>query len=290
MRLTYYRGLGANILITIMGLIFFARLDLILASIGFSAEISETAYKFILTFIPFMLLQTYDENLRNYLISLKFQTVFNIINIIQVILIAPLSWLFIWHLQLGVVGVSIVRLIVELINLIGMIIAYTKYAPPEAFHKDEKLSEIFFTKDFSSFLWFACTIFITQWFEYLGIETGTVFTGIYGDRDVTASWVSFFVIVSCIYNIGKGFANVQRTNTGILLGKKRFAEAKKLASWGLLYNFLLMVPVALLLGVYSYEIAGVFTRVESSQKVLGRFVRTAAFAAPFDACFSTLTT
>jgi Na+-driven multidrug efflux pump len=237
-----------------------------------------------------MLLQTYDENLRNYLISLKFQTVFNIINIIQVILIAPLSWLFIWYLQLGVVGVSIVRLIVELINLIGMLIAYFKYAPSEAFYKDETLKEIYYTKDFSSFLWFACTIFITQWFEYLGIETGTVFTGIYGDKDVTASWVSFFVIVSCIYNIGKGFANIQRTNTGILLGKKKFAEAKKLATWGLIYNFLLMIPVALLLGIYSYQIAGIFVRVPSSQIVLGGFIRTAAFAAPFDACFSTLTT
>jgi Na+-driven multidrug efflux pump len=177
-----------------------------------------------------MLLQTYDENLRNYLISLKFKTVFNIINAIQLVLIAPLSWLLIWHLQYGVVGVSIVRFIVELINLFGMLIAYRKFAPPQAFHSTETLSEIFYTKDFATFLWFACTIFITQWFEYLGIETGTIFTGIYGNSDVTASWVSFFVVFSCVYNIGKGFANVQRTNTGILLGKKRFSEAKKLAT------------------------------------------------------------
>jgi Na+-driven multidrug efflux pump len=67
---------------------------------------------------------------------------------------------------LGVIGVSIVRFLVELINLAGMIIAYHKYAPPEAFYANEKLSEIYVTKDFSSFLWFACTIFITQWFEY----------------------------------------------------------------------------------------------------------------------------
>lgn len=237
-----------------------------------------------------MLLQTYDENLRNYLISLKFQSVFNIINAIQLLTIAPLSWLFIWHLQLGVIGVSIVRFIVELINLCGMTIAYLKYAPSEAFYRDEKLSEIFITKDFSDFIWFACTIFIGQWFEYLGVEGGTIFAGIYGNENVTASWVSFFVVLSCNYNVGKGFANVQRTNTGILLGKKRFKRAKKLASWGLAYNFVLMIPVAVLVGIYGYEIAGVFTQVDSTRKVLGGFIRVASLAAPFDACFSTLTT
>ena len=75
-----------------------------------------------------------------------------------------------------------------------------------------------------------------------------------------------------------------------MLGKKRFADAKKLATWGLAYNFLLMIPVSVLLGVYSYEISGLFTQVDSSRNVLNGFVRLAAWAAPFDACFSTLTT
>jgi Na+-driven multidrug efflux pump len=237
-----------------------------------------------------MLLQTYDESLRNYLISFNFQTIFNIINIIQLLLIAPLSYIFIWHLELGVLGVSIVRLLIELINFASMTVAYMRYAPPEAFYQNEKFSEIFIGKDFLDFIGFAATIFISQWFEYMGLETGTIFTGIYGDEDVTASWVSFFVIVTCNYNIGKGFANVQRTNTGILLGKKRFGEAKNVATWGLVYNFVIMVPVAVALGIYSYEIAGVFTQVEGSRGVLGGFIRTAALAFPFDSCFSTLTT
>lgn len=237
-----------------------------------------------------MLLQTYDESLRNYLISLNFQTIFNIINIIQLLLIAPLSYLFIWQLQLGVIGVSIVRLIIEIINFALMTVAYRRYAPKEAFYDNEKFSEIFIGKDFRDFIGFAATVFFGQFFEYMGMETGTVYAGIYGDKDVTASWVSFFVILSCNYNIGKGFANVQRTNTGILLGKKRFGEAKKRASLGLVYNFLLMVPVAVVVRVYSYEIAGVFTQVEGSRGVLGGFIRTAALAGPFDSCFSTLTT
>jgi Na+-driven multidrug efflux pump len=44
MRLTYYRGLGANIIIMVICLLFYMRLDLILAGIGFSPEISSTAH------------------------------------------------------------------------------------------------------------------------------------------------------------------------------------------------------------------------------------------------------
>jgi Na+-driven multidrug efflux pump len=47
MRLTYHRGLGANILLTTIALLFFIRLDLLLTPIGFPPEISKTAHTFI---------------------------------------------------------------------------------------------------------------------------------------------------------------------------------------------------------------------------------------------------
>lgn len=93
MYLAYYRGFGLSAIIMTIGLIFYIRLDLILIGIGFAKEIAWFAYIGSLALIPYVIVSTFNENYRSWMITLGYERVFDLTNIMQFIIGIPLAWL-----------------------------------------------------------------------------------------------------------------------------------------------------------------------------------------------------
>lgn len=57
--------------------------------------------------------------------------------------------------------------------------------------KEITFNETFFSKEFREYGCFFIKVTIPGYAEYLGWELVTIYTGIYGDKDIISSWVAF---------------------------------------------------------------------------------------------------
>jgi Na+-driven multidrug efflux pump len=282
MRLSYYRGLGIMVLNFIISLIFFARLDLILVAIGFTGATSEVAWKGVLFLVPYMMVQNYCENLRVYMITLDFDRVFNFTNAFELVGGVVLGWYFVWYLKLGILGIGVSRLILESVTCLILLLTWKKWGMAESFKKDETFRQMFLNQNFWNFIKFWIKMTVPIYTEYLGFELMTIFSGIYGDQDVTSSWVACQSVMSCVFTMGIGFADTSRVFVGYQIGKKNFKFAKKLACWGIILHFLAMMVPNILISVFSDDIASIFTDIPSVHKILSLYLFIYGFIAPFD--------
>jgi Na+-driven multidrug efflux pump len=238
MRLSYYRGLGIILLNFMISLIFFARLDLIMVAIGFTGAASEVAWIGVLSLLPYMMVQNYCENLRVYMISLDFDRVFNVTNMFELVGGVVLGWYFVWYLNLGIIGIGVSRFIVESVTCVILLLSWKKWGMAESFKKDETFRQMYLNRNFWNFIKFWAKNTAPGFAEYLGYELMTIYSGIYGDQDVVSSWVACQSVMGCVYLLGIGFADTSRVFVGYQIGKKNFKFAKKVASWGVILNFL----------------------------------------------------
>lgn len=128
-------------------------------------------------------------------------------------------------------GYPILRLVLELVNFVGIMYAWKKYGERESHRlRSEHFFGIMFQKTFWKYAKYYMSIFFGHYSEYLGVEMGTIFTGIYGNLDVTSAFVSFSVFMNATYNVGKGFSMVVRTEFGNLVGEELYKQAKTYAT------------------------------------------------------------
>jgi Na+-driven multidrug efflux pump len=228
-RLTYYRCIGLGLFIGMISILIFMRLDVILTWIGFSAEASSIAWTGILYLIPYFLIQNFDENLRSYMIVQSFDRVFMITSAIEILGGSLLAWLFIWHLQFGIIGIGISRGITEAITCIVLLTTWKMCGMKESFYVSESLREIFFTNHFAVFLKYYAVNTMPLLAEYLAFEIITILFRIYGHTHLVSAWVVFQSLINLMDMLGFGWADTANVYVGYQLGQGCNKFAKKLA-------------------------------------------------------------
>jgi Na+-driven multidrug efflux pump len=271
-RLTFYRCIGLGLFIGMVSILLFLRLDLILAWIGFSAQVSTLAWRGILVLIPFLLIQNFNEILKSYMIVQSFDKVFTITNIIGIFGGSLLAWLFVWHLQLGIIGIGISRGISETITCFILLAAWKMRGMQESFHAGETLTEIFCTKYFASFLRYYAGNTVPLMAAFIAFEAFTILFGVYGDGDLVSAWVVLQSIIALPFAMGIGWADTANVYVGFQIGQGCNKFAKKLAKWSVCLNWLGMMWYPVCLIVFHDEVAGWFTQIPGVHSVLSLWV------------------
>ena len=213
------------------------------------------------TYVPYIIVNLCNENFKSLLITLGYERLFYYTNVIQIGIGAPLSWLFIWHFQLQIIGANIMFFVVEIVLSICYIWTYYNY-PPEfvkkyreykkslknevsdagviefetniiEYAKTPGFSELYLCREFGEFSWFLVRNSACGYIEYFGFEMTTVLTGLYGDINIINAWFVVKCFMSIAFFLGNGFANSIRTFVGIKIGKKQFESAKKIGERGI---------------------------------------------------------
>lgn len=183
MRLSYYRGIGISVLTFMGSLLFFARLDLILITIGFSPESSLIAWHGILALLPYIMLNIYIENLRMYMLTLGYEKIFYYTNFVELFGGLIFGYVFIWHWQWGIYGVALSKFALNFVCLGIYWCGWAKFGFKESFRQGEGFREIFFSRYFRDFCCFWVKNTTPAYMEYIGYEIMTILSGIYGDTD-----------------------------------------------------------------------------------------------------------
>ena len=178
---------------------------------------------------------------------LDFDMIFNITNVLELVLSIFTGWLFIWEFKMGVVGIGVSRCITEGITCAILLKVSQNNLVKDSFSKAETLQQIFYTKKFWGFVKFEIVNSAAVYFDYLGYEIATILTGIYGDQTIISAWVSVQAIVALVSFLNIGFADVGRLFVGYQIGKKSFAFGKKLAWRSMLMNWIGMVWISVIL-------------------------------------------
>jgi Na+-driven multidrug efflux pump len=260
----------------------------ILTSIGFSAQASSIAWRGILVLIPYALVQNFNENLRSYMIVQSFDRVFMITNIIEILGGSLLAWLFVWHLQLGIIGIGISRGITEAITCIVLLAAWKMHGMKESFYTGETLREIFCTKYSANFLRYYAGNTMPLIAAYLANESFTILFGIYGNQDLVSAWVVLQSLMSLLFMMGFGWADTANVYVGFQLGQGCNKFAKKLARWSVCLHWLGMMwyPVCLL--IFYDQVAGWFTHIPGVHSVLSLWIFVYGFLGLSDIIFFTV--
>ena len=140
-------------------------------------------------------------------------------------------------LQLGVIGVAIVRFLLEIVNVVVLVYGWKKYGMKRSFLQGEGFKEVFMVRAFWDYVKFVSRVALGGYNEYLGIELRTILCGMYGDVNIVAAWVSVRSVMVINYTYGLGFSNSLRTYVGKLIGKQEFFAAKKIGGWAMLLCF-----------------------------------------------------
>ena len=85
------------------------------------------------------------------MVTIDFDKIFLIIDVIELGGTAFFGWLFVWHFEYGVIGIGIARFIVILISAVVCIVAWKMQGMKESFKKEETFAEIYLSKGFWEF-------------------------------------------------------------------------------------------------------------------------------------------
>lgn len=218
--------------------------------------------------------------------STGFSTFFNILNGVQLILTIFFSWLFIWQLQLGLMGFSMVKFACEVFLVLLMYIAWKRKGLPESyFSREERFVSIFkkenrfLMKEYFK-LFAKCAS--QNYLDYIGWEILTGLLGAYGDQPLLAAWVSMQNIMTITYNLGAGCGTSIRTFVGFEIGRENYKTAKRLAIYSIFWALFIGIIWAVIMAFCASALASVFTQVESNKQALINYLVIFAGITPVD--------
>merc|ERR1712241_992177 len=260
MRLSFYRGFTWNVCVTLMSCVMYYYMDKILLAAGFEETMVEQAHAMVVSILPALFFQTFNEMIRNYLMSQKVQKPFVWINLASFLFFPFGGYYIIYASGWGIAGFGLFKLIVEIISMIGLTIALKVYGHPESIRREslklifEKGATVQYMKDYGKILlgWYA---------SYFGLEINTILVGIMQDTVAMACWVSYMNIFAILWTIGSGLAITTRTQCGLSIGANKPMQARKYAYQGFIFAFMYsIVGGSILLGIRNY-LANMFTEV-----------------------------
>ena len=260
MRLSFYRGFSWNIMVTLLSCVIYYYMDIILLAAGFEKEMVTQAHAMVVSILPALFFQTVNEMLRNYLMSQKVQKPFVWINLASFLFFPFGGYYIIYASNWGIAGFGLFKIIVEVISMIGLIIAMKVYGHPESIRREslklifEKKAVLQYMKDYGKILlgWYA---------SYFGLEINTILVGLMQDTVAMACWVSYMNIFTITWTMGSGLAITTRTQCGLSIGANKPMQAKKYAYQGFIYAFIYSVFSGSLLLCIRHYLANMFTEV-----------------------------
>lgn len=131
----------------------------------------------------------------------------------------------------GICSFGCLKLIIELINAIGLSLVLPRKLDKEFYNKD----------NFTPLLnWKEIKFYINQfvkvvfgWYAYYaGSEFITFFIGIRRDTNLMAAWAAIFNLQTIVWVIGGGISNTIRSDVGLNIGQRKSIVAKKYAIVG----------------------------------------------------------
>lgn len=266
MRITFYRSLLWNMIITAFAFQLYARIDQIQIKIGFEENLSYTTHRMIVSMIPSLFVQTINEVIRNYLASMKITEPFVYINITTFCIFPIGAYYFIWYLEWELIGFGILKYIIEMVGMIGQIIASKRLSPPEALIM-ESFKEIFDLKELWKYIKQFSKIILGWYSYYIGQEVIMVMLGLTHENDLMASWVACFNVMTMVWVVGSGISNQVRTEVGTNIYIDIF-KAKKHAYMGLVLAAIYGLIVGIQISIFYMQIAWTMSRVENVLKHL----------------------
>lgn len=230
-------------MIFIIAVCFYCRVDLLLMSIGILEDTSINAHKTILLMIPGMFIQAFNENFKNYLISIGATTPFFYLNIVLICLYPFLGYLFLWVIGVGIQGYGAIIFIRELVSFIVLTIYLSKVENQEHNFMLRK-NRIHFKDVFSGMGEYLCSyakMFGTIFIPYMGWELNTFFIGMLKSNSYQAAWASTQSINNVTYCVGGGCGQTARTAVSNLIGKELNHKAKEYAIKSTIANLTISV-------------------------------------------------
>jgi Na+-driven multidrug efflux pump len=242
-------------------------MDHVLIAAGFDPKMSELACEMVTYMLPALFLQTYNEMIRNYLMSQKVTKPFVFINLVTLSFFPVGGYFIIYKSGWGVPGFGLFKFIVEFMNMIGLTILMKKYGHEESI-KREKVTESLNRKEFAQYMRDFGKILMGWYASYFGLEVNTILCGITKNTVTMACWGSYMNVFAIAWTIGSGLAITTRTNSGMNVGAQKFNTAKKYGAMGLVLAMCYSAVAGTLVMVFCAQIAHMFSEVPQVLKVL----------------------
>jgi len=260
MRLGFFRGLCWNYLVTVVSTVLYIYIDKILMAAGFEEKMTEQAHSMIVSMIPALYIQTFNEMIRNYLMSQQVSKPFVWINLVSFAFFPLGGYYIIYYSGWGIAGFGLFKFIVETLNCIGLIIVLKKYGHPESIRR-EAFKEILNGKDMKQYMKDFGKILAGWYASYFGLEVNTILCGVIANTVTMACWVSYMNVFAIVWTIGAGLAISTRTSCGMALGEKNYMLARKYALMGYVLAFFYSVVGGILIIGLNAQMAAMFTEV-----------------------------
>lgn len=263
-KLIFYRSVIINYAITFLAIAFYFNIYDILTLIGFERNCSKIAAQVINSIIPALLIQAYNEIYRCYLVSQNIHKPFVYQNVFLLIISIPLSYLFIYKLDLSIYGFAILKTLIEIINFFALVMI-DKYQADDKFRIEfqpnfDLLPQIF-DKNFTYQIQLFFKIAPGFYSSYLGMEMNTLIIGLLQDEVMMSSWVCLSSTSQLVFTIGLGVSNTSRTRIGIILGEGDRQRAKRTAYICAILVYFISIVTGLLTFFFRYQIASFFTLI-----------------------------
>ena len=269
MRLTFLRAIFSNFCIVIFALIAYSISDKLLIAIGMEPTISQIAHICILWQAPAIALQSFNEILKSYMISLGYYAPQLYLNLGLALSYPIQTYLLIWELRLGIYGFAIIAVLREIVDFQVLVIYFRKKATDKEKVFTDDWAEVMpgFGGHWRNFF----KLFFNIWMPYAAWEINTFLQGQLKDNNFQAGWVCIQALCVLVYNMGAGMGQMARTGVSCEVGRVRNDKAKTYAqrAWAaVLFIAVVHGGIYLLFGDW---IASVFTKepkVEENLKAM----------------------
>merc|ERR1711879_620499 len=160
----------------------------------------------------------------------------------------------------GVPGFGLFKLIVEIINMCGLIILMKKYGHKQQLGR-ESFKDIFECKAYAQYMRDFGKILMGWYASYFGLEVNTILCGLTKDTVIMACWGSYMNVFAIVWTIGAGLAITTRTACGCAIGENKPLKAKKYGTIGFILALCYSCVGGTLIMVLRNFIAKMFSEV-----------------------------
>jgi Na+-driven multidrug efflux pump len=260
--------------IFIRGLLFFGAFSLFLffpiclasehvfLAIGTDAAIAAKTRQILVKLFAFDIIRLLSEYMIAYMTSQGFETGYGLLTFVTLSLSMPVAFYLGVNKRMGVDGLIIGRVILEVSKILYLIATYCIKIPNNSL-KLKHLSAAF--QDLGSFLLGVLVFAVGCYSEEMCVEIAVFFVALTNDANQIAAFTILVNFLYLYFNIAYGFGVLIRTRVNFLVGRKRIAESKYffklsmigLGIFGFLFSILLYSTRKLITGVYAEKNAKV---------------------------------
>ena len=290
MRLVFLRALSFKAFFVVFNFFWLSFTKPVLTLLNFEPKVVDIVSELMFYMIPCLIPVALNIALQTYQVSQKITKPLTYLNIIDIIQMIPLGYIFIWKTGLKLKGYALLRFTIEIVNLIGFLISIKQSMDKRAYQFDEKISEIFswqHLKDYIKMFW---PIFYGMYSSYLAFEICLVIVGNTHDIDFLASYVISLHIMMSIQAFAQGIAQITRTDVIMPISQSQPITGKKYAYLGMIMKLALFLIAGSLIAIFGKQLGEMFTQQPGVLAYLYYMIPLAGLTAIPSALFATIAT